>query len=150
MMRFVNLLQPFLDHVGINLRSGNVRMAEHKLDRPQIGTTLQKVRRKTMPKHMRLDGSAQTCTPPVRRQNFPDADAAERASPAVYKKRRSAGGFAFTAQLRPGLAEILFNHAERFASHGPDSFLVAFSDAAHAAYLRVQVRDPQPDQPRHA
>src|SRR6266852_3658893 len=146
MMRFVNLLQPFLDHVGINLRSGNVRMAEHKLDRPQIGATLQKVRRKTMPKHMRLDGPAQTCTPPVRRQNLPDTDAAERASPAIYKKRRTAGGFAFTAQLRPGQAEILFNHAERFASHGHDAFLVALPDAAYAAHLGVQVRDPQADQ----
>src|SRR5258708_19797853 len=107
MMRFVNLLQPFLDHVGINLRSGNVRMAEHKLDRPQIGATLQKVRRKTMPKHVRLDGPAQTCTPPVRRQNLPDADATERASPAIYKNPRTPGGFPFTAQLPPAHPELL-------------------------------------------
>src|SRR5260370_13236280 len=100
MMRFVNLLQPFLDHVGINLRSGNVRMAEHKLDRPQIGATLQKVRRKTMPKHVRLDGPAQTRTPPVRRRNLPDADATERPSPAIFITPRTTARFASPAHLR--------------------------------------------------
>src|SRR5258708_33862847 len=145
MMRFVNLLQPVLDHVGINLRSGNVRMAEHKLDRPQIGATLQKVRRKTMPKHVRLDGPAQTCTPPVRRQNLPDADATERASPAIYKKRRTADGFAFTAQLRPGQAEVLFNHSERFASHGHYAYLFAFPEDPHEPHFGVHATDPTPD-----
>src|SRR6266446_8462781 len=35
-VRLVNLLQPLLDDMGINLRGGNVGMAKHKLHGPQV------------------------------------------------------------------------------------------------------------------
>src|SRR5262249_37302209 len=48
-------LQPLLDDVGVNLRRGNVRVAEQSLDDAQVGAVVQKVAREGVPQHVWAD-----------------------------------------------------------------------------------------------
>ena len=49
-MKFsVQLLEPVLGHVGVNLGGRDVRMAEHHLDGPQVGSAFQEVAGEGMP-----------------------------------------------------------------------------------------------------
>ncbi len=58
MMRLINLFQPFLDNVRVNLRRGDVRVAEHELHRPEVRSPLEQVGGKTVPQHVRRQGHA--------------------------------------------------------------------------------------------
>ena len=51
----VHLLQTALVHMGVNLGRGDVGMAEHFLNYPQVGPMIQEVRGKGMPQQMRMD-----------------------------------------------------------------------------------------------
>ncbi len=42
----MNLLEPGRVQMGVNLRGGNIRMAQHELQGPQISTLPEKVRSK--------------------------------------------------------------------------------------------------------
>ena len=58
-MRFINLLQALLDHVRVNLSRGNIRVAQHELDRAEVRTPFQQVRGKTVTQLMRREAPAQ-------------------------------------------------------------------------------------------
>src|SRR5260370_37474096 len=105
-MRFVNLLQPLLDDVGVNLGSRNVRVAEHELDGPEVCAALEQVRGKTVPQHVMRKSDAHSGLPSISRKYLPDAEAAQRRSAPISDQRRSAGGFA--ERPRPALAELVF------------------------------------------
>ena len=53
MMGFDRALQPFRLHMGVDLRRGNIGMAEHLLHRAQVGAMSKQVRGKTVAQHMR-------------------------------------------------------------------------------------------------
>jgi len=74
-MRFVNLLQSFLDNMGIDLRRRNIAMAKHQLDRAQIRAAFQKMGGKTVPEHVRREGHAQSSLAPIGRKDLPDTNA---------------------------------------------------------------------------
>lgn len=45
MKGLVDLAEPRLEHVGVNLCRGQVRMAQHHLNGAQVGATFEQVRR---------------------------------------------------------------------------------------------------------
>src|SRR5260370_37961318 len=77
-MRFINLLQPLLDDMGINLRGRNIRVAQHELDGTEVRAALKQMRGKTVPQHVRCERHTQTGEPSIGREYLPDADAAQR------------------------------------------------------------------------
>lgn len=52
MMLIDNFAQPPPSYVCVNLRGGNIRVAEHDLNASQVRTALDKVRREAMAKNM--------------------------------------------------------------------------------------------------
>ena len=48
-------LKPLLIDMGVNLRCGNIRVAEHFLDDAQVGAVPQQMRRKTVPEKMGIN-----------------------------------------------------------------------------------------------
>ena len=52
MILLVDLPQPLPGHLGIDLGRGDVRVAEHGLDRAKVGSVIQEVRRKRMAQGM--------------------------------------------------------------------------------------------------
>ena len=86
-MCFVNLLQPLFHDVGINLRRGNIRMAQHQLNRAQIRAAFQQMRCKTVAQHVRSRTNTQSGLPTIRRENLPNTDAADGRSAAIDEKR---------------------------------------------------------------
>src|SRR6267143_617955 len=140
-MRFVNLLQPLLDNVGVDLRCRNIRVAKHQLNGSQIRAALEQVCGETMPQHVRGQRHSQFRPAPVRGENFPDAYAAQLPPPPVEEQRRTARRLA--DELRPRVTKILFHHAERLASHGNNALFVTFADATHTTDFGVEIRDAQ-------
>src|SRR2546423_4465655 len=61
----IDLLQPRSRNVGVDLRRGDVRVAEHHLDGPQIGAVLQQMRGERMPQHVRRNVCADAGLPRV-------------------------------------------------------------------------------------
>src|SRR6267378_2740055 len=85
--------------------------------------------------------------PSVGREYLPHADAAQWRAAAIHEQRRTAGDFA--EQLRPGVAEILFDDGERLFASGNNSFLVALADATNTAHLGIEIGDAQPSEFRY-
>ena len=52
MVLFVDLLQAFPGYMRIDLGGGNISMAEHELHGAEVRSVFQKMRGKTMAKHM--------------------------------------------------------------------------------------------------
>src|SRR5277367_4081778 len=141
-MRFINLLQPLFNHVGINLRRRNVRVTQHQLHRPQIRPALQQMRGKAMSQHVWRQRHAQTRAPSVRRQNLPHTDPAERHATSIHKQRRARS--TLLQQLWPSIAKVLLHRSQRFLSRRNNAFLIPLADAANAADLRVEIGDSKP------
>src|SRR5437870_8222481 len=114
-MRFVNLLQTLLDDVGVNLGGRNVGMPEHELNGPQIRAALEQMSGKTVPQRVRGKSHAHARLPSISRKYLPDTDTTQWRAAAIHEQRGIAGDFA--EQLRPGVAEILFDDGERSEEH---------------------------------
>jgi hypothetical protein len=56
MMGRIQSPQPLLDYVRIDLRSRDINMAKHVLQRPEVSSSFQEVRGKRMPQRMRAKG----------------------------------------------------------------------------------------------
>ena len=104
-MALINLLQPLLQNVRIDLRGRNITVPEHKLDRAQISSPFEKMRGKRVPDHMRRQGSRKACLTPVAGQDLPKPYARQGLPLAVEKQE--------------GLASIL---AEAWAAALPIGF----------------------------
>ena len=59
----VHLADPLTGHVGVQLGRGDTRMTEQLLDDPQVGTTLEQVRREGMTKRVRAHRERQAGHP---------------------------------------------------------------------------------------
>ena len=46
-------LQPLLEHVSVDLRGGNIGVAEERLHDTQVGAVVQQMARESMPQHVR-------------------------------------------------------------------------------------------------
>src|ERR1700683_751744 len=86
MMRLINLLQSFFDHVRVNLRGGYIGMAKHHLHRAEIGAAVEQVSRKAVPQHVRRQRFAQPGLSAVQRQILPERNAVQLVSFTDDKK----------------------------------------------------------------
>src|SRR6267378_2663824 len=102
-------------------------MPEHELNGPEVRTALEQMRGKTVPQHVRRKSHAHARLPSIGRKYLPDTDTTQLRAAAIHEQRGTAGDFA--KQLRPGVAEILFDDGERLLANWNNAFLVAFADA---------------------
>lgn len=75
-------------HVGVDLRRGNIRMAEHHLDSPKVGAAGEKMSGKRMPEHVRTDLVFDTCCPRPFFDDLPESSPAHAASSIRDKQCR--------------------------------------------------------------
>ncbi len=144
-MCFVNLLQPFFDHVRVDLRRGNIGVAQHQLDRAQICAALQKMRCKTVAQHVRGRTNTQSGLTPIRRENLPNTDAAERRTTAVNEKRCRESLLPFSDKPGTGVAKIPFDKRKCLLANRNDALFVSLTDAANAADAGVEIHDAKID-----
>ena len=105
MKRVVHLPQPRLEHVRVDLRRRQVGVAEHGLDRAQIGAALEQVRRKRVAQDVRTEVRADAGLPPV----APSAASRSRCATSRAPPRaltNSHGALAPLDQRRPRLAQV--------------------------------------------
>src|SRR5438067_9536576 len=88
MKPIVNEPEPRLQHVRVDLRGGKVRMAQHHLDRPQIGAAFEQVRGKRVAHDVRAERAREVRAQGVAFENLPESDAAQRFPAGVEKQAR--------------------------------------------------------------
>src|SRR3989442_177667 len=105
------------------------------------------MRGKTVPQRVRGKSHAHARLPSIGRKYLPDTDTTQWRAAAIHEQRAIAGDFA--EQLRPGVAEILFDDGERLLANGNNAFLVAFADATNTADFGIEIGDAQPRELRY-
>ncbi len=96
---------PLFEHVRVDLRRREIRVAEHHLDRAQIGAALEQVRRKRMPQHVRAERAATARLPRVALQDLPEPDA-RQAGPAAARVDEQPRALPLAEQRRPRVAQV--------------------------------------------
>src|SRR5271157_2681044 len=109
MVALINLLQPLLQNVRIDLRGRNLTVPEHKLDRAQISSPFEKMRGKRVPDQMRRQGNRKACLTPVAGQDLPKPHARQGLSLAVEKQE---GLVPVLAQARAAVLPIGFHGSQ--------------------------------------
>src|SRR6267143_520296 len=102
---------------------------------------------KTVPQHVRGKSHAHARLPSIGRKYLPHTDTTQLRAATIHEQRGIAGDIA--EQLRPGVAEVLFDDGERLLANGNNAFLVAFADAANTADFGIEIRDAQPSELRY-
>src|SRR5437016_5037931 len=69
--------EPGLEHVCVYLRRRQIGVAEHQLNRPQIGAPLEQVRRERVPQDVRAQRPRQAGLDRVLLEDLPEPDAAQ-------------------------------------------------------------------------
>src|SRR5207247_3804482 len=80
--------EPGRQHMRVNLRRRQIGVAEHQLNRAQVGAPLEQVGRKRMAEDVWADRARQVRPPRVPLENLPEADAAERTAARVEEQDR--------------------------------------------------------------
>ena len=143
----VNILQISPYHMGVNLRGGNIRMAQHLLDGPQVRSILQQVRREGVPQGMGGDLFLNACLPLIILDDLPKALAAHPLPVHVDKE----GGLLLAGhQLGPYFPDIVLKGLYCRAVQGDDP-LLALAGTVDKASGQIQVvqvqRDPERKRP---
>ena len=87
MMQGMNTLQPFARHVGIDLRGGNIRMAQQQLHNAQVSAMIEQMRRKSVAQCMRRQRLGDTCLPRITLDQVPESLACHGLATGRYKQR---------------------------------------------------------------
>src|SRR5262245_23213634 len=132
--REVRLAPPAVGHVGVELGRGEVGVAEHLLDAPQVGAALEQVRRERVAEEVRVD--------PARLEAGLLGKAAEdqeRAGAGQRAALRIEEELGAVARVEEGAAAAQVA-AERVGGTAPerdDPLLAALADRADEARLEV-------------
>ena len=125
----VDAAQPAGVHVAVDLRRRERGVSEQLLDRAQVGTALEQVRREGVAEAVRM------------RQ-----DSADRARVEPAAARREEERVLRTAcELRPGLAEIAPEHVRGLLAERHDALLAALAAHAHELLVEVHVAEIEAD-----
>jgi len=84
----MNILEATLLHMSINLRGGNVGMAEHHLDRTQVSPVIEEVGGERVPKHMRKNSFDDASTYRSHPKDVPKTLSRHGLSPTSHKQGR--------------------------------------------------------------
>jgi hypothetical protein len=116
----VNLLQSLSRNMRIDLGRGDVRMAEHELDRPQVCPPFQKMTGEGVPEKMRGDPFLNTRSPAIGFNIFPELLPAHPPTRTVDEKGRALLPF---GKPFSGRVQIEGDPFHRFASERNDPLL---------------------------
>ena len=130
--------QLLVQHMRVDLRGGDVGVAEHGLHAAQVRSALEQMGRETVPDHVRGQIVKNTRFPSQRRQQFPERLPGERPSARRDEQIRTRPP---VEQLRPYVPQIPLNRRERRFPDRRNPLLVAFSDGAQDAGLDLDVGD---------
>src|SRR6201984_2924663 len=133
-MRLVNRLQSLFHYVSVNLSGENIRMSEHHLDGPKIGSPVEQMGREAVPQRVGLQRLPQASFLPVLSHNFPDGNAVHRASSLIEEQVRRG---AVPQKLRPGVFQIRLDNRQRFLSYRNQALLVSLADAAETPRVHL-------------
>src|SRR2546428_10717155 len=144
----VDRAQPRLEHVRVDLRRREIGVAEHHLNRAQIGAAFEQMRCEGMPHDVRAERTRQAPLTPVPFEDLPEADARQRAAPRVDKQdlanpARSANG---ANQLRPRLAMVPANPVRGLLADWNQPLLTALPYARHVLLIEVEIGQPDADE----
>src|SRR5262249_41963696 len=90
MKTIVYVPQPRFQHVRVDLGGRQIGVAEHQLNRAQVGAALEEVRRKGMADDVRTERPRQLRLPSVLLQDLPEADARQWPAARVDEEPRRA------------------------------------------------------------
>ena len=123
-------------HVGINLSRGDVGMAQHGLNRPQIGAAFQQVARKGVPQRVGRDHFSEPCPKTVTLDQLPKTLAAERFSGPGDKKSGTHTVFEKRLACPVGLSSDFFLSILADRHH---AFLGAFAENANITGGQIDI-----------
>lgn len=124
-------------HVGVTLRGGECRVAEHFLDGTQIGPGIEKMRRESVSETMRGQMLPQTAPLELREKDAMHGTPGEPAAAGVPEESpapRSRGG-----ELEVQGVQVVGNGLHCLEADGNDSLLVTLAQDPHHAGIEIQV-----------
>ena len=142
----VDLPQPSLEHVRVDLRRREVRVPQHGLDRAQIRSSFEQVRRKGVPQYVRAQMGLNTGRRSIVLQNLPKRASAEAPGPALADEEPR--WIFFHHEFRPGFRDITPDPADGDIAQWHDPFFIALSKALHVPLIQANVGDSQVDELR--
>src|SRR5580765_832545 len=123
MKSVVDLSQTRFEHMSVNLRGRQVRVAEHGLNGAQIGATLEQIRREGMTEHVRAQRRPDAGRGAVLLEELPEADA--RQAPAVTCVDEEPRAVTPLAECATRSADVPPNPLGRFIAERHDALLVS-------------------------
>ena len=133
----VHFFESLLIDMRVDLRGRNVRMPQHLLDHPEIGSVIQQVGRKRMPQQMRMHfagiESRHRC--PLL-YYLPHS---HRREPSAIPGEENVAGGARLHQLRPRMIQVSLQSLARAAAHGCEPRFVPLPCLANPALFKTQV-----------
>ena len=146
MVRGKDFRQPRFGDVRINLRGGEIAVAEQHLHHAQVGAVIDEMGRKGMAQGVRRDGGANADGNRIIMNELPESAAVHRSA-----ARRDEQHIAKppVVQQRARLASITRDHLRRLLAHRHEAHLVALAAYAQHRFLQENRRQRQPDQLAH-
>ena len=142
-MRVVDLPQTRLQHVRVYLRRREIGMAEHQLDRAQVGAAIEQMGGKGVPQNVRAHRARQPGAADVLLQDLPEADSTEGPATGVHEQPRRRSSL---QQFPAGAGTIALNPVGRLLADGHQALLAPLADACEVLLREVQVDQPDGDQ----
>src|ERR1700741_323028 len=133
-MRLVNLLHSPFHYMRVNLSGGNIRMSEHHLDGPKIGSPVEQMGREAVPQRVGFQRLPQASFLSVLSHNFPDGDAVHRASSLIQEEVRRG---AVPQKLGARYFQIRLDNRHRFLSYRNQALLISLADAAETPRVHL-------------
>ncbi len=128
MVLAVQRLEPFVGHMGVNLGSGEIRMAQQHLHHPQIGAVIEQMGSKGVAQGMGRQLPADTGTLGIELDPVPEGLTGHHAGLLGGKYHVRAGA---TEKQGAGLPVVTLQPVHRFLPHGYQSLLVALAHHPH-------------------
>jgi len=138
----VNLLEPGLIDVGVNLRGREARVAEHLLDRAQIGSVAEQMRGKRVAQEMRPNLLGQAREFGHLPHDLPDPRRGQ--PPAMFPEKDFAAGLRLD-QERPAPGQPAVERRHGFFSDRDHPLAVPLPDDAQKLLLAQIILQAQPD-----
>jgi hypothetical protein len=125
-----------IGYVRVQLRRGQVGMAEHLLNAPEVGASLEEMGRERVPEQVGVDPlGLETRLGGQPTQDEEGAGAGQRATLCVEEELRAVA----PVEVRPPAGEVAADRFRGLAADRDDPLLVSLAHAAHEAVVE---RDP--------
>jgi hypothetical protein len=139
----VYFLQVFPIYMCIYLGSGDIYMAQHLLDGPQVRPVFQKMGCERMPECMRAYVFVETGEFYIGLQDFPQPHTRQLPSPGIQKQDFStaSGGHHRTYGI-----QIVPDHSQGMLAYRYQTFFTAFPEDTRQSYVKQEIGPPEGQQ----